>query len=156
MKCAKPFVLPLQGVECNRNQREGSLSGFIELPTMERKNTGDLLILNATMVLPDQTVLGDLRVENGTISKIAINGGMEPKEDERVIDASGLYLLPGIIDPQVHFREPGQPEKEDLGSGSAAAVSGSMGGRLLLLLPAHPIPPKRLLPSSFSDPPVPD
>ena len=102
------------------------MSSSIELINMERKNTGDLLILNAMMVLPDQTVLGDLRVEHGTITKIAINGGIEPKENERVIDASGLYLLPGIIDPQVHFREPGQPEKEDLGSGSAAAVSGGV------------------------------
>ena len=43
-----------------------------------------------------------------------------------MIDATGLHLLPGAIDPQVHFREPGQPEKEDLGSGSAAAVSGGI------------------------------
>ena len=69
MKSAKPFALPPQGVECNRTQRESSLSSSIELINMERKNTGDLLILNATMVLPDQTVLGDLRVENGTIAK---------------------------------------------------------------------------------------
>ena len=43
-----------------------------------------------------------------------------------VIAAEGFHLLPGIIDPQVHFREPGQPEKEDLQSGSAAAASGGV------------------------------
>ena len=42
------------------------------------------------------------------------------------VDGTGLHLLPGCIDPQVHFRDPGQPEKEDLGSGSAAAVSGGI------------------------------
>ena len=93
---------------------------------MENGNPGNILILNATMVLPDDTAIGDLRVENGTITTISIGGGLSPLEGEQVIDASGLHLLPGAIDPQVHFREPGQPEKEDLGSGSAAAVSGGV------------------------------
>jgi dihydroorotase len=43
-----------------------------------------------------------------------------------LINGSGLHLLPGAIDPQVHFRDPGQPEREDLESGSAAAVSGGV------------------------------
>ena len=93
---------------------------------MENGNPGNILILNATMVLPEDTAIGDLRVENGTITTISIGGGLSPVEGEHVIDASGLHLLPGAIDPQVHFREPGQPEKEDLGSGSAAAVSGGV------------------------------
>ncbi len=93
---------------------------------MDPKNNGNLLVLNATMILPEQTVLGDLRTENGVISEIKIGGGLEPNDNEQVIDATGLHLLPGAIDPQVHFREPGQPEKEDLGSGSAAAVSGGI------------------------------
>ena len=78
------------------------------------------------MILPDETIIGDLRVEQGIIAEIAPGGGLEPKDGEHVIDATGLHLLPGAIDPQVHFREPGQPEKEDLGSGSAAAVSGGI------------------------------
>ena len=93
---------------------------------MENGNPGNILILNATMILPEDTAIGDLRVENGIITTISIGGGLSPLEGEKVIDASGLHLLPGAIDPQVHFREPGQPEKEDLGSGSAAAVSGGV------------------------------
>ncbi|MDB9834453.1 amidohydrolase family protein [Candidatus Poseidoniaceae archaeon] len=93
---------------------------------MENENRGNLLIVNATMVLPEDTVFGDLRVENGTITSILAGGGLEALDGEHVIDGTGLHLLPGAIDPQVHFREPGQPEKEDLGSGSAAAVSGGV------------------------------
>ncbi len=93
---------------------------------MSNEHTGNLLICNATMILPDETIIGDLRVEQGIIAEIAAGGGLEPRDGEHVIDATGLHLLPGAIDPQVHFREPGQPEKEDLGSGSAAAVSGGI------------------------------
>jgi dihydroorotase len=51
---------------------------------------------------------------------------LDSHEGELFVDGTGLHLLPGCIDPQVHFRDPGQPEKEDLGSGSAAAVSGGI------------------------------
>jgi dihydroorotase len=88
--------------------------------------TGHVLIQGATMVLPTQTVIGDLRIRNGVIDSIHIGESMEPLDDELFIDGRGLHLLPGIIDPQCHFRDPGQPEKEDLGSGSAAAVSGGV------------------------------
>ena len=88
--------------------------------------TGDLIIQNATMVLPDRIVEGDLRVVSGSIATIAPGGGLAPSGSEMVIDGTGLHLLPGAIDPQVHFREPGQPEKEDLGSGSRAAAAGGV------------------------------
>ena len=86
----------------------------------------DLLIQNATMVLPNTTVVGDLLIEDGEITKILPGGGIESREDVHTIDATGLHLLPGIIDPQVHFRDPGQPEKEDLYTGSCAAASGGV------------------------------
>ena len=86
----------------------------------------DLLIQNATMVLPHTTVLGDLLIEDGQITKIQPGGGIEASEGIHTIDATGLHLLPGIIDPQVHFRDPGQPEKEDLYTGSCAAASGGV------------------------------
>ena len=88
--------------------------------------TRNLLIHGATMVLPNETGVGDLRIRNGVIETVALGATLEPKDDELFIDGRGLHLLPGIIDPQVHFRDPGQPEKEDLGSGSAAAVSGGV------------------------------
>ena len=88
--------------------------------------TGNLLIHGATMVLPDATGIGDLRIRDGRIEAVALGKTLQPLEDELFIDGRGLHLLPGMIDPQCHFRDPGQPEKEDLGSGSAAAVSGGV------------------------------
>jgi len=90
------------------------------------KMNGNILIQGATMVLPEATKEGDLRIRNGVIDTIALSERLEPLEDELFIDGRGLHLMPGMIDPQCHFRDPGQPEKEDLGSGSAAAVSGGI------------------------------
>ena len=87
---------------------------------------GNILIHGATMVLPNETGVGDLRIREGVIEKVALGQTLEPMDDELFVDGTGLYLMPGMIDPQVHFRDPGQPEKEDLGSGSAAAVSGGI------------------------------
>tara|TARA_Y100000741_G_scaffold91234_2_gene67576 strand:+ start:2481 stop:3236 length:756 start_codon:yes stop_codon:yes gene_type:complete len=87
---------------------------------------GRLLVQNATMVLPDRIVEGDLRVSNGLIKTIAPFGGLQPEIGEYVIDGMGLHLLPGAIDPHVHFRDPGNPEKEDLESGSRAAAAGGI------------------------------
>jgi len=92
----------------------------------ERPMEGDLLIKNASLVLPNQIVEGDLRVTSGSISTIATGGGLEPNIRESVIDATGLHLLPGIIDPHVHFREPGNIQNEDLESGSRAAAAGGV------------------------------
>ena len=88
--------------------------------------TGDLLVQNAMMVLPNRIVEGDLRVSDGSIKTIAVSGGLVPETDELVIDGTGLHLLPGVIDPHVHFRDPGNPEKEDLESGSRAAAAGGI------------------------------
>jgi len=87
---------------------------------------GNMLILGATVVMPDSTRLADVRVSNGIIESITEPHQLHPLDDELLIDGSGLHLLPGAIDPQVHFRDPGQPEREDLESGSAAAVSGGI------------------------------
>ena len=87
---------------------------------------GRLLVRNAMMVLPNRIVEGDLRVSNGSIKTIAPLGGLNPETGELVIDATGLHLLPGAIDPHVHFRDPGNPEKEDLESGSRAAAAGGI------------------------------
>jgi len=86
---------------------------------------GNVLIHNATMMLPNGELVGDLRIRAGVIETVS-STPLQPMEDELFIDGTGLHLLPGAIDPQCHFRDPGQPEKEDLGSGSAAAVSGGV------------------------------
>jgi len=87
---------------------------------------GHLLIQNADIVLPSGVVVGDLRVSGGSISKIVAGGGLDPIDQETVIDATGLHLLPGAIAPHVHFREPGHTDKEDLESGSRAAAAGGV------------------------------
>ncbi len=85
-----------------------------------------MLIINSKMIIEGRSVFGDLRINNGIIQKIAIGGGLVNLPNEVLIDGEGLYLLPGAIDPQVHFREPGQPEKEDIRSGSRAAAAGGI------------------------------
>ena len=104
-------------------------SSFIDSRPMVNDNmehNGNLLISGAMMVLPGATRTGDLRIAGGIITEIGEVGTLENLDDEMFVDGTGLHLLPGCIDPQVHFRDPGQPEKEDLGSGSAAGVSGGI------------------------------
>ena len=66
---------------------------------------------------------GDLACDGGRISSLAPQISREGQEE---IDAQGKLLMPGVIDPQVHFREPGGTDKEDLGSGARAAVRGGV------------------------------
>lgn len=87
---------------------------------------GNILIKNAKLVLPEGTKSGSIRIKGGVIVDIDLENSIMPESDEQFFDANGLHLLPGIIDPQVHFREPGQTEKEDLESGSKAAASGGV------------------------------
>ena len=91
---------------------------------------GSILILGATIVGPDSTAIGDCRIENGVITEVKYGEELTAGEGEYVVNAQGLHLIPGCIDPQVHFREPGHPEKEDLGSGSKAAAAGGITGFL--------------------------
>lgn len=80
-----------------------------------------ILIKNATLVNEGQIRSADILIKNGIIERIA------PQIDspsDREIDAEGLYLLPGLIDDQVHFREPGLTHKADIWHESRAAVAG--------------------------------
>ena len=82
-----------------------------------------LLIKNAKLVNQGKSFYSDLLIEGKIIKKIA------PKIHEnadRVIDAKGLHLLPGWIDDQVHFREPGLTHKATIASESRAAVAGGI------------------------------
>jgi dihydroorotase len=83
-----------------------------------------LLIRNAKLVNEGKTYHADVLIKNGIIEKIDTNGIAMPAD--RVIDATGLHLLPGVIDDQVHFREPGLTHKGDIASESAAAVAGGI------------------------------
>ncbi|MGA1264773.1 MAG: dihydroorotase [Prochlorothrix sp.] len=85
-----------------------------------------LWIRNAQILLPDHSWLaGDVEVRRGTI--VAIGASLEAAaEGDREIDGTGLVLLPGVIDPQVHFREPGLTHKEDLHTASRACARGGV------------------------------
>ncbi|MBD8017128.1 dihydroorotase [Kaistella pullorum] len=82
-----------------------------------------ILIKNARIVNENQIVESDLLIENDLIHTI---GKDIVADADRVIDAEGKYLLPGVIDDQVHFREPGLTHKGDIESESRAAVAGGV------------------------------
>lgn len=102
-------------------------------PNFSKKKDSEyssLLIRNGTCVLPHPQIVGglieieaDVLVENGIIKEIGI--GL-PQTATQVFDAKGLHVLPGLIDSQVHFREPGLEHKEDIESGSRAAALGGI------------------------------
>src|SRR5262249_39568573 len=85
--------------------------------------TFDLLIRGGTLATPNGIAPGDVGVSGGRITAIGALGAARAAE---IFDASGLHVLPGAIDSQVHFREPGNPLKEDLESGSRAAILGGI------------------------------
>lgn len=82
-----------------------------------------LIITNATMVNEGRQQQVDVLIRNGRIEKIAAHISAEA---ERHIHADGLYLLPGMIDDQVHFREPGLTHKANIASESKACVMGGI------------------------------
>jgi dihydroorotase len=83
----------------------------------------DLLIKGATLLNYAGEGLADIGISGGRIAAI---GDCATGAAARTIDARGLHILPGVIDTQVHFREPGMEHKEDLASGSRAAVLGGV------------------------------
>jgi dihydroorotase len=84
----------------------------------------DTLIVNARLVNEGREFDGDLRIRDGRID--AIGSGLAARDGETVVDANGRRLLPGMIDDQVHFREPGLEYKADMATESAAAVAGGL------------------------------
>ncbi len=86
--------------------------------------TSSLLIRRARILLPNgEFLLGDVQICDGKIVRVAAE---IVAEGDREIDAIGLTLLPGVIDPQVHFREPGLEHKEDLFTASCACAKGGV------------------------------
>ncbi len=83
----------------------------------------DLLVRGGTLMTPGGRLVADLGARAGRIAAI---GDLGAATAAQVIDATGLHVLPGVIDAQCHFREPGQPHKEDLASGTTAAVLGGV------------------------------
>lgn len=83
-----------------------------------------IVIKNAKLVNEGSITDGDLLIEKGRIKRCG--GEIAVPGKATVIDATGCYVLPGMIDDQVHFREPGMTHKGDIGSESRAAVAGGI------------------------------
>jgi len=81
------------------------------------------LIKNISIVNEEQIILADILIDNGIIQKI---GHLADIANSKIIDGTGKYLFPGIIDGQVHFREPGLTHKGDLYTESKAAIAGGV------------------------------
>jgi len=82
------------------------------------------LIVNARITNEGREFDGDLRFADGRITEIGT--GLSARANEVVVDAAGKRLLPGMVDDQVHFREPGLEHKGNLATESAAAVAGGL------------------------------
>ncbi|MBN1954735.1 MAG: dihydroorotase family protein [Anaerolineae bacterium] len=81
-----------------------------------------LLVRGGTLVTPGGTMRGDVLLEGERIA--AVGAGLPRPAAAQALDADGLLVLPGLIDPHVHLREPGGTHKEDFTSGTAAALAG--------------------------------
>ena len=90
----------------------------------ERQMTEKMLIKNAQLVNEGQVTEGDLLILDGRIAKI--DDSISADAGTQVLDADGAHLLPGMIDDQVHFREPGLTHKAGIWSESRAAVAGGI------------------------------
>src|SRR3954465_7725595 len=85
--------------------------------------TYDLILRSGTVVNQDGAAVRDIAIANGRVAAI---GAFEQGLAAETIDCTGLHILPGVIDTQVHFREPGLTHKEDLETGSRSAAMGGV------------------------------
>ncbi|MEN8722244.1 MAG: dihydroorotase [Alphaproteobacteria bacterium] len=85
----------------------------------------DRIFAGGTLVTPNGIGTGNVAVKDG---KIAAIGDVDVSKAAEITDVSGLHVLPGVIDSQVHFREPGNEHKEDLETGARGAVQGGVTG----------------------------
>lgn len=93
---------------------------------MHREKRNNILIRNALLINEESRRPADITIEGDTISGIHPAGEAKAGREAVIIDATGLWLLPGVIDDHVHFREPGLTHKGDIASESAAAAAGGV------------------------------
>src|SRR5438309_12000436 len=90
----------------------------------EGKKMKTTLIKNATIVNEDEIFVSDILLENGFIKQIERD--IDAPKNAELFDATGLHLFPGLIDDQVHFREPGLTYKAEIYTEAKAAVAGGV------------------------------
>lgn len=100
--------------------------------------TYDLIIKNGTVVTAEKTVQADIAVRDGKIIKVSACNSNEESAD-RVIDAEGLHVFPGMVDSHVHFNEPGRSDWEGLETGSKSLAAG--GATSFIDMPLNSTPP---------------
>lgn len=107
----------------------------------------NLLFKNIHIVSPDDEInsKSDLLIINGVISKIGNDIPVTDVENTEIVDGSNLTCVPGFFDMHVHFREPGQTEKEDLVSGSNSAMNGGFTGVLCMPNTKPPLDSKKII-----------
>jgi dihydroorotase len=93
------------------------------MESIKEVDMNQILIVNSTIVNEGQQFVANVLIEDGIIKEI---GFPLANTDATIIDAKGMYLLPGIIDAHVHFREPGLSGKGDIFTESRAAVAGGI------------------------------
>lgn len=86
--------------------------------------TVDLVVRNGVVVTPGATFEGGVAIDEGII--VAVGAESALPDAEKSLDAGGSYIFPGLLDPHVHFRDPGMTYKEDFTTGSTAAVYGGI------------------------------
>src|SRR5262245_9991199 len=104
-----------------RKRCDEHLKRFGRRPVMP--HSYDLILKGGTVVSQDGEGLRDIGIRAGRFAAI---GDLARASAGEIVDCRGLHLLPGVIDTQVHFREPGMTHKEDLESGSLSAVMGGV------------------------------
>jgi dihydroorotase len=120
-ECQAPVGVRARSSRLDDFQASGILQGKPFLP--DRETLMKTRIKQATVVLPGELLRTDVLIEDRRIA--AIDPAEHTGADE-VVSASGLHLLPGVIDDQVHFREPGLTHKEDLQHASRACAKGGV------------------------------
>ena len=94
----------------------------------------DVVIRGGTVILPTRQAIADIAITQGTISAI----GSEVRDGKEIIEASGLVVLPGVVDAHVHFNEPGRADWEGWEAGTRGAAAGGVTTVLEMPLNAHP------------------
>lgn len=84
----------------------------------------DLFVRGGEVVEVEGVTRAEVLIRGGVVE--AVGPGLSPPEGVEVLDASGCWVFPGLVDPQVHFREPGLTHKEDIASGSLCAIAGGV------------------------------